>query len=145
MCVEERAKTTSVVVEEKAKSERDRKKIEGMRKGVGYGKEQVKQDENGVKDQLVTAKKTCQGVERGSCDSTANLGEGDERLTRMSAIVNQLKKDKESSVSEVQKLQADMTASILKIKRKGVGYGVVGVRSGIWSRSVGTTTERGQS
>nr|CAD7196628.1 unnamed protein product [Timema douglasi] len=39
-----------------------------------------------------------------------------ERLTRMSAIVNQLKKDKESSVSEVQKLQADMTASILKIK-----------------------------
>nr|CAD7257110.1 unnamed protein product [Timema shepardi] len=41
-----------------------------------------------------------------------------ERLTRMSAIVNQLKKDKESSVSEVQKLQADMTASILKIKEK---------------------------
>nr|CAD7570088.1 unnamed protein product [Timema californicum] len=39
-----------------------------------------------------------------------------ERLTRMSAIVNQLKKDKESSVLEVQKLQADMTASILKIK-----------------------------
>nr|CAD7587509.1 unnamed protein product [Timema genevievae] len=43
-----------------------------------------------------------------------------ERLTRMSAIVNQLKKDKESSVSEVQKLQADMTASILKIKFKFV-------------------------
>ncbi|CAG2059105.1 unnamed protein product, partial [Timema podura] len=42
-----------------------------------------------------------------------------ERLTRMSAIVNQLKKDKESSVSEVQKLQADMTASILKIKLAG--------------------------
>nr|CAD7454838.1 unnamed protein product [Timema tahoe] len=51
------------------------------RKGVGYGKEQVKQDENDVKDQLVTAKKTCQGVERGSCDSTANLGEGDMKIT----------------------------------------------------------------
>nr|CAD7402595.1 unnamed protein product [Timema poppensis] len=46
-----------------------------------------------------------------------------ERLTRMSAIVNQLKKDKESSVSEVQKLQADMTASILKIKSQGLDDG----------------------
>nr|CAD7457216.1 unnamed protein product [Timema tahoe] len=51
------------------------------RKGVGYDKERVKQDEKEGKDQLVTTKKTCQGVERVSSDSTANLEEGDIKIT----------------------------------------------------------------
>nr|CAD7437526.1 unnamed protein product [Timema bartmani] len=60
--------------------ENRRNGVKTVRKGVGYGKEQVKQDEKEGKDQLVTTKKACQGVERGSCDSTANLEEGDVKI-----------------------------------------------------------------
>lgn len=37
-------------------------------------------------------------------------------LVRMESLVNELKKDKESSIDQVKKLQQDMQAAVLKIK-----------------------------
>jgi Chemotaxis protein histidine kinase and related kinases len=37
-------------------------------------------------------------------------------LARMESLINQLKKDKESSIDQLKRLQQDMQAAVLKIK-----------------------------